>query len=182
MCSYGSASDPPGGRRSQKANGKPLSFKILEILLIFFFSAVIIGKTISTVNPDTDNHRLCCFDQNFTHFSLLTSRGTSLFHNKSKFYIFSENFVSNSSNIHHFFGIILLLSGNVELNPGPRQPKYPCGICHKACTWKQEAVACDSCDVWFHKKCMLMNTEFYENLKKCLLVLLPMWTSKFSST
>ena len=39
----------------------------------------------------------------------------------------------------------LLLRSGIESNPGPRQPKYPCGICTKAC--KTGCIACDGCDI-----------------------------------
>ena len=28
--------------------------------------------------------------------------------------------------------LLIILSGDVNLNPGPRPPKYPCGVCTKA--------------------------------------------------
>jgi hypothetical protein len=53
--------------------------------------------------------------------------------------------------------IIIMMSSDVELNPGPRQPKYPCQICHKAVTWKTRGVACDDCSKWYHTDCMHMS-------------------------
>ena len=44
---------------------------------------------------------------------------------------------------------ILTLSGDVELNPGPYTPKYPCMICAKAVKWKQKAIQCDNCEGWY---------------------------------
>ena len=52
----------------------------------------------------------------------------------------------------------LLLSSGVEPNPGPRRPKYPCGICKKACKGGQPCIACDDCDKWVHKTCLGMST------------------------
>ena len=49
----------------------------------------------------------------------------------------------------------LLLRSGIESNPGPRQPKYPCGICTKAC--KTGCIACDDCDTWIHKECIGMS-------------------------
>ena len=37
---------------------------------------------------------------------------------------------------------LLLFMHDIELNPGPRSPKFPCGICHKAVTSNQCGVAC----------------------------------------
>ena len=63
-----------------------------------------------------------------------------------------------------YFGIILLLSGDLHPNPGPKNIKSPCGVCSKACTWKQKAVACDECQTWYHIKCMNMNSVIYNAL------------------
>ena len=39
---------------------------------------------------------------------------------------------------------LLVISGNVELNPGPRTHKYPCGECGKAVAIT--SIACDICN------------------------------------
>ena len=59
---------------------------------------------------------------------------------------------------------LMLQAGDLETNPGPRPLKYPCQICHLACKWGQCSVRCDSCDLWYHKDCMLMGTGVFEYL------------------
>ena len=59
---------------------------------------------------------------------------------------------------------LLLLSGRLEVNPGPYTPKYPCMICSKAVKWGQHALGCDSCDKWVHTKCISMTTPEYLTL------------------
>ena len=54
---------------------------------------------------------------------------------------------------------LLLLGGDVELNPGPNF-KYPCGMCVN-----QRGVQCDICDCWFHTKCMFINSKTYEDFE-----------------
>ena len=56
---------------------------------------------------------------------------------------------------------LILNASDIELNPGPRTPKYPCQICSKAVTWNQRRVACDDCEKWFHAECMHMPTPVY---------------------
>ena len=62
--------------------------------------------------------------------------------------------------------LCLLLSGQVETNPGPpgRTPKFPCGECGKAVTWAGRSVACDRCDKRYHKKCLAIITQNFNVL------------------
>ena len=64
------------------------------------------------------------------------------------------------------FTILLLQAGDLECNPGPYKSKYPCTVCNKACKWSQQAVRCDSCNLWTHKDCMGMNTMIYDYIGK----------------
>ena len=63
-----------------------------------------------------------------------------------------------------FLLLILLLSGDVNINPGPKQVKYPCQICKRAVKWNDRAIAFDNCDGWYHVHCMLMSNEIYDSL------------------
>ena len=84
--------------------------------------------------------------------------------------------------------LCLLLSGQVELNPGPRPPKYPCGDCGKAVVYGKGkgSIACDTCDRWFHRECLNMNTVIFEaqaNLSwHCCCCGLPNTSSIFDSS
>ena len=60
---------------------------------------------------------------------------------------------------------LILLSGQVELNPGPPisgslnlSSIFPCGYCEDPVTWEQRGICCDSCDMWFHKDCVDMGS------------------------
>ena len=45
-----------------------------------------------------------------------------------------------------------------------KKPKYPCGKCD---TEVSCGVACNSCDIWFHDKCIEgMTREYFDNCKK----------------
>jgi hypothetical protein len=37
--------------------------------------------------------------------------------------------------------------------------------CNKAVTWRQRAVACDNCNLWYHANCMGMNSAIYKALE-----------------
>jgi len=47
---------------------------------------------------------------------------------------------------------LLLLSGDVELNPGPVY-RFPCTVCSKPVKNNQRGVQCDRCDLWTHASC-----------------------------
>lgn len=54
---------------------------------------------------------------------------------------------------------ILLLSGDIQLNPGP--VKFPCGICRLAVATNHRALECESCETWFHIKCVSVSPSDY---------------------
>ena len=70
------------------------------------------------------------------------------------------------SNIHNKLYIsLILIMHDIELNPGPRSPKFLRGICHKAVTSSQCGVACDACNIWHHTTSMHMSSTTYESLR-----------------
>lgn len=58
---------------------------------------------------------------------------------------------------------LLLLGGNVALNPGPNW-KYPCGKCSKPVKSNQKGILCDFCDRWYHARCCEINNIQYDEL------------------
>ena len=67
---------------------------------------------------------------------------------------------------HHVTTWILIMCGDVELNPVPRRPAdiFPCGLCDLAVSWSEHGVQCDSCEMWFHTTCHSMSESVYEEL------------------
>lgn len=59
---------------------------------------------------------------------------------------------------------VVLLSQSADIQTNPSPVKYPCQICNKAVKWTTPGVCCDSCDGWYHKDCMGMNSAVYEGL------------------
>ena len=71
----------------------------------------------------------------------------------------------------------------MEVNPGPRNWKYPCGVCAKPVKSNQRGVQCDVCTMWLHTRCIGISNEEYAELqgsdeswccKKCLTEALPL--------
>ena len=62
--------------------------------------------------------------------------------------------------------LAIMLSGDVQLHPGPNASVYPCGICQESVTWPCKGICCDSCDIWFHHSCVDMGSAEYEALSR----------------
>ena len=58
--------------------------------------------------------------------------------------------------------IVLLLGGDIELNPGPSV--YPCGYCQYNVSWNGDGLCCDNCDMWFHPSCIDISSAEYRAL------------------
>ena len=50
---------------------------------------------------------------------------------------------------HSYFKYLLILSGDINLHPGP--VKYPCSVCAKLV--RKRIISCEKCGLWLHKKC-----------------------------
>ncbi len=59
--------------------------------------------------------------------------------------------------------LLLLAAGDVHPCPGPNY-KFPCGDCAKPVKRNQKGIACDTCDKWYHTKCLRMSDAMYFNL------------------
>ena len=62
--------------------------------------------------------------------------------------------------------VMLLLSGDVQLNPGPptRTPKYICGVCSKNVNSSHKAMECEDCLTWYHINCVNMGDNIQARL------------------
>ena len=64
----------------------------------------------------------------------------------------------------HLILLVLMLSGDIEANPGSGNASIlPCGFCDKM-SWADKGVACDACDVWFHCSCISISSTEYSAL------------------
>ncbi|CAC5391935.1 unnamed protein product [Mytilus coruscus] len=74
-------------------------------------------------------------------------------------------FKSSDRSRHVHLLLKLLLSNQVETNPGPNnlnESSYPCSICSREFTWNQDAIVCDNCDKWCHAGCVNISSSMYE--------------------
>ena len=61
-----------------------------------------------------------------------------------------------------FFQFLIILSGDVSLNPGP--VRHPCSSCLKPVAKNHRAILCDNCDLWAHIKCENISTKIYAEM------------------
>ena len=77
--------------------------------------------------------------------------------------------------------IQIMLSGDCHPYPGPNY-KFPCGMCQGPCKSNQNRVAYDSCDTWFHVKCMNMPLAVFHAIKNTSWVCFTCGIPNFSTT
>ena len=80
---------------------------------------------------------------------------------RTKTFKLSSPLLSKSSSKYKLIILsLLLLAGDLEVNPGPtttftsrqgRKIKYLCGNCSRECV--SDCICCDNCNRWFHIKC-----------------------------
>ena len=58
--------------------------------------------------------------------------------------------------------LLVTLSSEIELNPGP---SFPCGSCGIEVLDEDAAVSCDNCNNWYHIQCQGISLETYGNLQ-----------------
>ena len=59
---------------------------------------------------------------------------------------------------------LLLLAGDVEVNPGPGWSSFPCGLCDIDANWSNGGISCEHCDVWYHWDCARLNLSSFNRL------------------
>ena len=79
-----------------------------------------------------------------TSFKILTS------------YALARNVTMTTCNIivdSYYFGLLILiiLAGDIEMNPGPR---FQCRTCKKYCKAAEKAIKCEDCEKRFHASCV----------------------------
>ena len=97
----------------------------------------------------------------FTNESVNISKNLSSMITKEQMNIFALSRIK-CKNRSSFFRFLLLLSGDVNINPGPTN--YPCSACQKAVRTK--GVFCTQCGLWTHQKCENMSDNEYKRLLK----------------
>ena len=137
----------------------PMSFTILPILFIIFLKSL----DVSIPTKNTSNSI-----SNSTHHVNHRSNTVSLRFNLSKEFLeisYRTFAMSKYTKINRSYSFLLvLLSGDVNMNPGPPTRKITCPSCLKTVAKNHRAVQCDSCQGWLHIKCENISAKLYNNM------------------
>jgi len=151
--------------KKRKLRKKKKTFLIIPKLIIFLLaiSEELNEKRKSHINKIGKNEII--LDNNFS------LKCDTLLH-QYKLYALSKLKYKNHET---FCKYLLLLSGDIELNPGP---DFSCAICKKSIPLRYRVLCCHNCKSWLHKKCAnisetqyksikMKDTEFYFDCHKC---------------
>ena len=81
----------------------------------------------------------------------------------------SPNRIATDNKNWTMFACLLLLSGDIQSNPGPANVShiYPCGLCEMPVTWEHlDGIACDGCSIWHHRSCIELCSADYDLLAR----------------
>ena len=148
------------------ANRPHICFKVL--VLCVFMSVVTSGKGVSRhfhasyeQRPEARLRNLILGTEHEYHIDT-EQLHASMYYMNHQFYPGKQHPPLYPCRSSWLVALFLITSGDVECNPGPYKPKYPCQICSKAVKWGQKGIQCDQCDGWYQADCIHMSTCIYE--------------------
>ena len=110
---------------------------------------------------DQANSRNDPFYLSCNNTSVLLSRHHKMMLKLKKLYQFPKKRLDGTCLLYISL-LMVTMSNDIELNPGPRIPKYPCGSCSKAVRNNQNSIQCDGCGSWHHTECQGMRSEIHD--------------------
>ena len=137
----------------------------IALFLLFWASAKLISK-LGHTNCDIDTYTpLSLAITDSTHRNLLcglcTNTGLLLGNPTRK----PANNINRDIHSNFITFLVLLLSGDIQLNPGPKyEDIYPCGFCAKPVDWSTPGICCGNCEIWFHCPCVDIGSLEYDRL------------------
>jgi hypothetical protein len=135
----------------------------LTILLVFYFdkpsTTVDSGVHYSTVykcEPDENILKLYQFSD--VTIDRTISKWTCIYYNIKYTRTVPTSIPIKLNSRKHTY-LLLLVCGDVALNPGPIQ--NPCGVCKKPIARTHRAIYCDTCYCWNHMKCAELSASAF---------------------
>ena len=120
----------------------------LFLLVAFTFDGKVPSKTQHDMNSVVNKDHELFTNQYFAVADMIRSNCL-----KEQFSLYALSKLEFSklkfSKHYWYFKYLLILSGDINLHPGPIQ--YPCSVCAKPV--KKRLISCEKCGLWIHKRC-----------------------------
>ena len=123
---------------------------IIQLIYVVLFGLQLNTEKITT---DTQGDSLMC--------SRLTSVSESNTMSIALYYQGRRARPHKTSSFGNLQQLLLILSGTVEVNPGPSRIKFPCVECGQAVK-TENSIACDACNCWFHSCCTSISEVLFQ--------------------
>ena len=132
-------------RRHFRKHGTLFVFQkvLLFLLVVLTFDAKLPSRTQNDLNTAIVNDNELFTIQYITTADYIRSNHIK---NQSSLYALTK---LKFSKHHSYFKYLLILSGDINLHPGP--VKHPCSVCAKPV--RKRIISCEKCGLWLHKKC-----------------------------
>ena len=132
-------------RRHFRKHGMLFVFQkvLLFLLVVLTFDAKLPSRTQNDLNTAIVKDNELFTIQYITTADVIRSNHIK---NQSSLYALTK---LKFSKHHSYFKYLLILSGDINLHPGP--VKYPCSVCAKPV--RKKIISCEKCGLWLHKKC-----------------------------
>ena len=120
----------------------------LFLLVAFTFDGKVPSKTQHDINSVENKDHELFTNQYFAVADMI--RSNCLKEQFSLYALSKLDFSKLKFSKHYwYFKYLLILSGDINLHPGPVQ--YPCSVCAKPV--KKRLISCEKCGLWIHKRC-----------------------------
>ena len=132
-------------RRHSRKHGTLFVFQkvLLFLLVVLTFDAKLPSRIQNDLNTAIVKDNELFMIQYITTADVIRSNHIK---NQSSLYALTK---LKFSKHHSYFKYLLILSGDINLHPGP--VKYPCSVCAKLV--RKRIISCEKCRLWLHKKC-----------------------------
>ena len=132
-------------RRHSRKHGTLFVFQkvLLFLLVVLTFDAKLPSRIQNDLNTAIVKDNELFTIQYITTADVIRSNHIK---NQSSLYALTKLKLSKH---HSYFKYLLILSGDINLHPGP--VKYPCSVCAKLV--RKRIISCEKCGLWLHKKC-----------------------------
>ncbi|CAC5424199.1 unnamed protein product [Mytilus coruscus] len=136
--------------------------------LVIFLSLMAAGQVLKTTK--TVNH----LDHNYPQLTIINSTSIDqqlileIFKihinltNKTGF--FHRTHCKQTYYLAYLSMLLIALSNDINLNPGPDKTVFLCGTCDEPVTWEDRGIMCDTCNQWYHTTCQSISSRTYSIL------------------